>query len=181
MQHKLFSLPYCVTYNLSLPFLYSTLLDFNNQRLTVVINKGWYHFEFVPTWWFQTVLKVSLMSKQCRQKINSCLSNNTNPVSFRNPNHPVTLPSGTPQWPQFDTSTNKFMELNSANVHVITTPHKDRLDKLANTLLRARNVQVNADKGEYWSTCLSVCIHAYVLLSMCECFVCYHHLMLILT
>ena len=37
------------------------------------------------------------------------------------------------------------MELNSTDTKVITTPHKERLEKVLNTIFPARSAQVNAD------------------------------------
>jgi len=56
----------------------------------------------------------------------------------------VALPKGTPTWPEFTTENNQFLELNSKNIQVITTPNKVRLDKLK-VLQKARKVQKDAD------------------------------------
>ena len=58
------------------------------------------------------------------------------------------LPDGTTAWPQYNTISNQFMELNSAGIKVITTPQKERIEKLLRDVFPARNQQKNADKGE---------------------------------
>lgn len=57
----------------------------------------------------------------------------------------MTLPSHVPVWPEFNTDTMQFMELNSAGYQIIQTPHKDRLDKVRNDLFSARIHQILAD------------------------------------
>ena len=66
----------------------------------------------------------------------------------RNPNQPVALPNRIPAWPQYDTVTNYFMELNSVSTKVITTPHKERLEKIVNLLFQARSIQTESDKSK---------------------------------
>ena len=69
-------------------------------------------------------------------------------IICRNPDQPEALPNGIPEWPQYDTASNKFMELNSTDTKVITTPHKERLDLLSTVLGSARKVQHEADSGK---------------------------------
>lgn len=57
----------------------------------------------------------------------------------------MALPKGTPTWPEFTEDNNQFLELNSNDIQVITTPNKVRLDKLK-VLQKARKVQKDADR-----------------------------------
>ena len=66
----------------------------------------------------------------------------------RDPNKPIALPNGAPEWPQFDTVSNKFMELNSNGTKVITTPYKKRLEKIVENIFSARLKQMSVDKGK---------------------------------
>ena len=50
--------------------------------------------------------------------------------------------SSSPTWPKFDTSTNRFMELRNIDSKVITTPNKERIEKVLNTIFKARIAQV---------------------------------------
>jgi len=68
----------------------------------------------------------------------------------------VALPEGTPTWPEFTADTNQFLELNSKTMKVITTPNKERLDKLTGSLQQAVKLQRDADQSpvstgiNYW-------------------------------
>ena len=77
----------------------------------------------------------------------------------RNPNEPVQLPSHIPEWPQFNTETMQFMELNSAEFKIVTTPNKERLDEVRNDLFSARIQQILSDTapvfGKWFSTVLA--------------------------
>ena len=66
----------------------------------------------------------------------------------RDPNKPTALPSGIPEWPQFNTASNYFMELNSNGTKVITTPYKERLEKIVENIFSARLKQMSVDKGK---------------------------------
>ncbi|XP_067937750.1 acetylcholinesterase-like [Watersipora subatra] len=70
----------------------------------------------------------------------------TNFAKTGNPNRPVSLPSSVPEWPEFDSVSNQFMELGIKS-RVVTTPNKERLELLKSTVLEARKAQVLADKG----------------------------------
>ncbi|XP_067946486.1 carboxylesterase 3B-like [Watersipora subatra] len=70
----------------------------------------------------------------------------TNFAKTGNPNRPVSLPSSVPEWPEFDSVSNQFMELGIKS-RVVTTPNKERLELLKSTVLEARQAQVLADKG----------------------------------
>jgi len=61
-----------------------------------------------------------------------------------NPNLPTPIGSGL-VWPQFDESNNMFMELNSENLTVISTPRKDKMDAIIEDLYTARQMQLVAD------------------------------------
>ncbi|KAF6022320.1 hypothetical protein EB796_019357 [Bugula neritina] len=71
----------------------------------------------------------------------------TNFAKSGNPNQPLALPADVPEWPQFITETNKFLDLNKDNISVITTPHKERLEKVQSVLFEARRLQVLADEA----------------------------------
>ena len=77
-----------------------------------------------------------------------CIYIGINLSCFRDPNKPVALPSGIPEWAQYDTVSNNFMELNSNGTKVITTPHKERLEKVIANIFSAKNKQSRADKGK---------------------------------
>ncbi|XP_067946461.1 acetylcholinesterase-like [Watersipora subatra] len=70
----------------------------------------------------------------------------TNFAKSGNPSKPVSLPESVPEWPEFDRKSNQFMEL-GRNYKVVTTPQKERLELLTNTVMAARQMQVLADKG----------------------------------
>ncbi|KAF6017037.1 hypothetical protein EB796_024658 [Bugula neritina] len=70
----------------------------------------------------------------------------TNFAKSGNPNYPVALPEGTPTWPEFTADTNQFLELNSKTMKVITTPNKERLDKLTGSLQQSVKLQRDADQ-----------------------------------
>ena len=65
-------------------------------------------------------------------------------TGFSNPNLPTPMSSGM-VWPQFDESNNMFMELNSENLTVISTPRKDKMDAIIEDLYTARQMQFVAD------------------------------------
>lgn len=65
-------------------------------------------------------------------------------TDFSNPNLPTPIGSGL-VWPQFDESNNMFMELNSENLTVISTPRKDKMDAIIEDLYTARQMQLVAD------------------------------------
>ena len=66
---------------------------------------------------------------------------------YRDPNKPISLPNRIPEWPQYDKVSNKFMELNSNSTKVMTTPYKERLDKVIANIISAKHKQMKADKG----------------------------------
>ena len=69
----------------------------------------------------------------------------------------MTLPAGTPVWPEFDTSTNQYMELSSNNIQLIDVPNKDRLESIRYTLFPSARYQTLADN---LSRCISDILHA---------------------
>ncbi|XP_067930640.1 acylcarnitine hydrolase-like [Watersipora subatra] len=58
-----------------------------------------------------------------------------------NPNEPTTLAEGIPVWPEFNKETNIFLELNSNGIKTVTTPNKERKQKLRQTLYADRELQ----------------------------------------
>ncbi|XP_067937851.1 putative inactive carboxylesterase 4 [Watersipora subatra] len=70
----------------------------------------------------------------------------TNFAKTGNPNKPGSLPANIPEWPEFDSKSNQFMELGRKS-KVMTTPNKERLERLINTVFKARQAQVAEDKG----------------------------------
>ena len=51
-------------------------------------------------------------------------------TSLSNPNEPVGLLVGTPEWPLFSSSDETFMVLNRNNLSLVSIPDKDRLDSV---------------------------------------------------
>ena len=56
------------------------------------------------------------------------------------------LPEEIPRWPQFNKETNQFLEINSNKIKVITTPNKERLERLRQHLYADREIQHQAGK-----------------------------------
>ena len=56
------------------------------------------------------------------------------------------LPEEIPKWPQFNKETNQFLEINSNKIKVITTPNKERLEKIQSHVYSARKHQFAADR-----------------------------------
>lgn len=87
---------------------------------------------FFKTEIFRLKFRASLLSSLCHLSF------------FRDPNRPI---SASIPWPSFTKDNEIFLEFNSKGIQEITTPHKDRLDKLLTTIFSARKQQVAADKA----------------------------------
>ena len=61
-------------------------------------------------------------------------------------NPSITNDPDIPEWPEFTIENQSFMELNSQNTSVITTPHKERLEDFRSALFSARTLQRAADR-----------------------------------
>ena len=95
------------------------------------------HFQQISHY-FKTLFKIAEHHNYGLVLLKKCLF-------YRNPNQPVALPNGIPEWPQFDTDSSKFIELNSNSTKVITTPHMERLESVLEDIFTARSAQVLAD------------------------------------
>ena len=58
------------------------------------------------------------------------------------------LPEEIPKWPQFNKETNQFLEINSNKIKVITTPNKERLERIREHLYADRELQYWLAKSE---------------------------------